>query len=103
MIDIPAVLAWLVVVVAMPLNWLTAVLQWRLSNVAPAIRVLRERAVAATALAIIVSVFALIFVNNDLGMPMLDLAATKLLTRGTMLALSVIPAVYWLRLWWRAK
>lgn len=96
-------LADLVVFVALPLNWLAATLQWRLSNIVPAIRVLRERAVAATALSLIVTIFALIFLNNDQPVPLLNGEVTKLLTRGTILIFSTIPALYWLRLWWQAR
>lgn len=98
---IPTVLALLVVVLATPLNWYVTAKLWRLSLASPDLRALRERAVAALALALIVTVFAVVFVNNEMKPPPLDNDATKLLTRGALLALAVIPDLYWLRLYRR--
>ena len=100
--NLPNLLSFLVIFVAMPLNWLATILLWRVARSAPDIRVLRERAIAATALALIVTIFALIFLNNDFVPPPLGFEDTKLLTRGTMLALSIIPPCYWLWLYLRA-
>ena len=95
-------LALLVIVVALPLNWLVTILMWRLSRRAPAVRVLRERAIVGLTLAVIVTVFAAVFVNNELPMPPLDSEATRLLTRSALLVWSVIPPVYWLLLYRRS-
>lgn len=92
-------LAFAVVAIAAPLNWIVAYLLWRLSRQAPEVAVLRERAINATAVALIVSVFAVIFVNNGLEVPPLGIEATRLLTRGSLLALSTYAAVRWLRLY----
>lgn len=94
------VLAILVVVVAMPLNWIVTAMLWRLYAERPTYKVLRERAIASLGLALIVSVFALVFVNNEMAMPILDAEATRLLTRTTLLVFSVGPALYWLRIYW---
>lgn len=93
------ILAVLVVAVAMPLNWYVTFKLWRLSRRNPTYKVLRERAIVALAVAIIVTVFALIFVNNDLTPPPVPGDITKLVTRSTVLAFSVLPALYWLRLY----
>lgn len=100
---LPNLLAFLVIFVALPLNWLVTILLWRLSLAAPDTRVLRERAIAALAVSIIVTAFSIVFLNNDLVPPPLDFESTKLLTRGAMFALSIVPASYWLYLYWHAK
>lgn len=95
--DLPVLFAWLVTFIALPLNWIVTVLLWRLVRMRPGLRVLRERAVLATALSFIVTVFAFIFWNNDLSKPLLTLDQTKIISRGAILAFSTIPALYWLR------
>lgn len=95
---IPTVLAVLVVLVALPLNWFVTLKLWRLARLAPEIGVLRERALVALALALIVTVFAVIFLNNEMPVPLLDVEATRIITRSAMLALS-LPALYWLFLY----
>ena len=86
-----------VLVFALPLNWLVTVrLWWRSRSLVLDPGAVRERAIVALALTLIVTVFALIFANNDLPVPILNGDATKLITRGAVLALSVIPALYWL-------
>lgn len=95
-------LAVLVVVLAMPLNWYVTVRLWQLSRSAPRIRVLRERAIVALTLSVLVSVFALVFVNNEIPVPPLDSEATKLVSRGALLVWSVIPPAYWLILYRRS-
>lgn len=92
-------LAVLVVVVAVPLNWYVTFRLWRLSRSAPRVRVLRERAIVALALAVIVTVFAAIFMNNELTPPPLGPDATRILTRCVLLVMSVAPPVYWLWLY----
>jgi Na+/proline symporter len=83
----------------MPLSWYVTWRLWRLNRQAPDALVLRERTIAALALSIIVTVFALVFVNNDLMPPFFDIEATRLITRSTILALSVLPSVYFLWLY----
>jgi hypothetical protein len=100
-VNVTDLLAVLVVVVAVPLNWVVVALLWRLHRQAPEVRVLRERGIVATALAIVVTIFALVFLNNDLDVPLLDFESTKLVTRSAILAVSVIPALYWLSIYWR--
>jgi hypothetical protein len=93
-----------VIFVALPLSWLVAVLLWNLSRGNPKLYVLRAHAVAALAIAIIVTVFTIVFVNNNLAVPPpLDLDATKIITRGTILVVSTVSALYWLLLVWRSK
>lgn len=99
---LPILLAILVVVVAMPLNWYVTLRLWWLSRQSPGVRVLRERAIVALMLSLIVTVFAVVFVNNELPMPPLDAEATKLLTRSALLVWSVVPPVYWLYLYRRS-
>ena len=95
---IPTILAVLVVAVALPLNWYVTLKLWRLARSAPEIAMLRERALVALALALIVTVFAAIFLNNEMVVPLFDLEATRIITRSAMLALSG-PALYWLWLY----
>ncbi len=90
------ILALLVAFVAVPLNWYVAAKLLRLSRARPDLRVLRERAIVALALALALTVFALIFLNNDALPPPLSFDDTKLLTRTTLLVAGVVPAAYWL-------
>lgn len=90
------ILAILTLVVGVPLNAYVTRRLWMLSRARPDILVLRERAIAATAVLILVLVFGLIFLNNDLIPPIVSFVDTKLLTRGVMLFVAVVPASYWL-------
>ena len=97
--NLPNVLAILVLVVGVPLNLLVT---WRLlsrSRAAPRLLVLRERLITAVAVLILVIVFALIFFNNDQMPPWLSTDITKLVTRAVMLGVAIIPALYWLYLY----
>jgi hypothetical protein len=91
-------LTWAVVLVALPLNWYVTAALWWLSRRKPGNWVMRERAVAATALSIIVTVFAVIFLNNNLDVPLLNSFDTQVITRATIFVLATAVAVYWLRL-----
>lgn len=95
---IPVVLAWLVVLVAFPLNLIATIRLVRLTYAHPDSRVLRERAYVSVALVLIVGVFAFVFLNNGMEFPILDLVTTQLLTRGAILWLA-LPALYWLWLY----
>lgn len=99
----PAVLAWLVILVGIPLNVGVAVLLLRKYRKAPHLRVLRERFVAELAVLLVVVVFGLIFANNDTLPPPLDTDATKLITRAAVLIIAIVPATYWLLLYRRSK
>ena len=94
----PELLAILVAVIGVPLNWYVVWRLWRLPS-RKTNRVIRERAVAALALAIVVTVFALIFLNNDLSEPILNNSLTKWVTRMVLLVASIAPPLYWLRLY----
>jgi hypothetical protein len=93
---IASVLAAVVILVAVPLNWYGVWQLWQLVRDEPEIIVLRERAFIGTALALNVTIFGLIFLNNGMAEPLLDLKATQVITRLTLLVLSTIPALYWL-------
>lgn len=93
------VIAILVLVVGVPLNVLVSALLWRTWRAHPDVKVLRERLIVALVVLLIVVVFGLIFVNNDTIPPWLDLGATKVVTRFSTLALAVLPACYWLWLY----
>lgn len=95
---LPVALAWAVVLVAMPLNWYVTVKLVRLSAANRDTRVLRERAYVAFFLSLVVSVFAFVFLNNGMEIPVLNNVATQLVTRVAVLALAV-PAAYWLFLY----
>lgn len=94
-----SILAALVIGVGLPLNLYVTIRLWGLSRASPELRVLRERAVVAVAVLLLVIVFGLIFVNNDLVPPPLSFENTKFFTRITMLIVSVVPAAYWLWLY----
>lgn len=93
------ILAGLTLVVGVPLNLYVTVRLWRLLAANPTYQVLRERAIVATFVLILVVVFGIIFVNNDLVPPILNFADTKIVTRLVMLAVAIIPASYWLVLY----
>jgi hypothetical protein len=95
---IPVILAWLVVLVALPLNWYVTIKLARLSRAHPDARVLRERTYVALALSLIVTIFAFVFLNNGMEFPVLNNQATQLVTRTAVLALA-FPAAYWLYLY----
>lgn len=97
-----SLLAILVVAVAAPLSWTVAVMLWRLSRATPQLRmnrVMRAQAWSAFGLAIIVTVFAFVFVNNEQAVPPLDPDQTRILTRGVLLLVSVVSSAYWLNLY----
>jgi hypothetical protein len=91
-----AILAVLVLVVGVPLNIYVTLKLLGLAASSPGIRVLRERALVAVCVLLIVVVFGLIFLNNDTIPPVLGLDLTKVITRGAVLVVAVVPACYWL-------
>ena len=91
------VLGVLILVVGVPLNIYVFLKLRELSTNAPGVRVLRERAHLAFVILLVVLVFGLIFVNNDLIQPVVTGEATKLITRLAVMVLAVVPACYW---WW---
>jgi hypothetical protein len=94
-----SVLAIATLAIAVPLNWFVAIRLALLAHEAPDVRLLRERALAAVFMAVVVTVFSLIFLNNDLVPPLFAFEQTKYLTRSITLAAGIIPALYWLRLY----
>jgi ABC-type sulfate transport system permease subunit len=99
---LPDILTLLVVLVAAPLNWYVTYLLWRISRADPDGDALRIGAVLSTCVALIVTVFALIFLNNGLVNPVLTSQDTMIVTRAALLVLSVVPAAIWLR-WYRGN
>ena len=99
--SLSTVLAVLVVIVAAPLAWIVAFMLWELSRAdrLRTNRVIRAQAWAAVGLAVIVTVFAVVFVNNEQAIPPLDPDQTRILTRGVLLLVSVASSVYWIRLY----
>lgn len=94
-----SVLAVLVLVIGVPLNVYVTLRLWRLSKVSPQLRVLRERAIVAACVLLIVVVFSAIFLNNDTVPPFFGLDVTKVITRAAVLVVAVVPAAYWLRIY----
>lgn len=92
-------LAVLVLVVGVPLNLYVTVRLWRLARLAPHNRVVRDRAIVAAGVLAVVTVFGLIFLNNDLIPPILGPEITRYITRSLVLAVAVGPALYWIRLY----
>lgn len=97
--NVASVLAVLVLVIGVPLNLYVTVKLLRLSRVSPQLRVLRERAIVAVCVLLVVVVFSLVFWSNDSTPPVLPLDVTKIITRGAVLVVSTVPAVYWLRIY----
>lgn len=93
---IPTILAWLVILVAVPFNWFVAWRLWRLARSEPNLRVLRERALTAAHTAVVVTVFAVVFLNNGMEIPLLNVEQTQLLTRTAILSLVIPPLRWWL-------
>lgn len=96
--DLPSLLAYAVVVIAVPVKWYLVYRLLRLSRAHPSIASLRERALSAVHLAVVITVFAVVFLNNGMEAPVLDLPMTQLLTRSAILSLT-IPAIRWLLLY----
>jgi hypothetical protein len=98
MTAIPIVLAWLVILVAFPTNWLVVMGLWRLLRAHPDNRVLRDRFFIAVGIATVVTIFGGVFVNNDIVPPPVGLLGTQIMTRIAVLSLT-FPALYWLLLY----
>lgn len=96
--SLPVLLAWLVVLVAMPVNWYVTIKLAMLSGANPEVRVLRERLYVSIGLSVVVSVFAFVFLNNGMDIPVLNNVQTQLITRAAVLGLA-LPALYWLYLY----
>ena len=94
--NLPSILALLVLVVGVPLNVYVTWKLWRLLRSDPGILVLRERVVVALAVLLLILVFGLIFLNNDLDAPVLTFDETKLYTRAVTAILAFVPATYFL-------
>lgn len=100
--SLPAILAWLVIFVAVPTNWLVVIGLWRLLRVQRDNRLLRDRFLVAGMLATVVTIFGAVFVNNDVVPPPLTPPQTMVFTRLAILSLT-IPALYWLMLYRKPK
>lgn len=96
--SLPAILAWLVIFIAIPLNWAVVIALLRLLHTQPENRILRDRFIVAAFLATVVTIFGAVFVNNDLVPPPFTPPQTMVVTRLAILALA-IPAIYWLVLY----
>jgi hypothetical protein len=92
-------LGFLVVFVACPLNWIVAVLLWRLSRQSPDLTVIRDRAIAATAIAFAVTVFATLMLNTDWTLGLFDLDQARVFSRIATLILALAPTLFFLRLY----
>lgn len=93
--NLPSILAALVIFVAVPLIWFVEWRLWRRSVQRPDLELMRERAWREAHLGVIVTIFALVFLNNGMEVPILDPFTTMVLTRTAILSLAV-PALYWL-------
>jgi hypothetical protein len=100
--NLPTALAVLVIVVAVPLTWYQTWLLWRLHRAAPDVASLHTTGILSTSVALLVTTFALIFVNNefDADARPLDSWATMVIARSALLCLAVVPSLLWLR-WYR--
>lgn len=93
---LPVFLAGAVIFVGLPVNWLVVIRLVVLYRRKP-IPVLRERAIAAVVIALTVTLFAGVFLNNSFFDPTgIHAFASMVITRTAILALT-IPGLYW---WW---
>lgn len=86
-------LAWLTLGFGVPLSLITTLVllrKWRRKRY---LKVLLRDVKTAAIITVVVLVFGLIFVNNDMIEPWLDVDTTKWITRLAILALAIIPAV----------
>lgn len=99
------VLAAATIVIAVPLVW---TVWWLVRSLAKRRRsrtgnggneVLKWQVRVVRGLALIVTVFGVVFINNDLAIPLLNLDQTRVLTRSTVFVVAVDVAVAWLRLY----
>lgn len=98
----PNLLLAAVLLIALPLNWLVALLLLSLSRRHADLSVLRAHAIAALAWALLVTVFSAVFANNSVfATPLLSFEQTQIITRASLLILSTVGALYWLRFVWR--
>jgi len=93
---IPTLLAFVVLFVGVPLNLYVVHRLWQLVRAEPDNAVLRDRVIVALAVLLLIVVFGLIFLNNDLDAPVVSFADTKLGTRTVAVILAIVPASYWL-------
>jgi hypothetical protein len=98
-VNAPGIVALLVLTIGVPLNVYVTIRLWQAVWAAPRIKVLEERATASTIILLVVTVFGLIFINNDLIPPPFSFDTTKFATRLAMLALAIVPACRWLWLY----
>lgn len=99
--NLPNVIALVVLVIGIPLNIAVTFLLYQAYRSRPGNRVLRERFVAELAVLLLVMVFVIVFLNNDSSVPPIETEVTKVITRLAMLGMAVIPASYWLYLYWK--
>ncbi len=92
---IPDILAGFVIFLEVPVLGLIALMLARRAIRRSELHGLRGDAFASIVLVLVVIVFAGIFLNNGMEEPILDLYATRILTRGALLAL-LPPALNWL-------
>lgn len=95
--DLSVLLAYLVII-AVPAHWIVVGALWRLLRARPDNLVLRDRFLVAVFLASLVTMFGLVFINNDIIPPPFTVDQTRVVTR-TMVLLSIVPSLYWLWLY----
>lgn len=98
----PALLAYAVVGIALPLNWFLTYRLWRITRSDPSIEVLSERTWVALHISIVVTIFAIVFLNNGMIEPLLTPWDTMVITRLAILSL-MIPALRWLWMYYRGE
>lgn len=96
--SLPDVLAWLVIF-SVPIHLYASWKMWgllrttRMSGL-----VLQERLIMGIWAAAIVTIFGVVFLNNELDTPLLKVPQTQVITRLPILSL-IIPPLYWLWLY----
>lgn len=97
------VLAVLTLLVGVPLNLYVRLKLRRLwLDSKPRNKVIHERETVSRALLLLAIVFGLVFLNNDLDVPILSGEATKIITRLVLDIVVIVPASYWLWIYRRA-
>ena len=94
MVTIPAGAILFAAVVAWTSVVILGIAAWRV----PRVGALVERTVLGAAAAVLVTVYGIVALNTDLGLPWFDSITSKAVIRGAVLLLGLLP-VYWLALY----
>jgi uncharacterized protein YneF (UPF0154 family) len=97
--DLPTLIGALTLVVGVPLNVYVVRKLRRLVRETPWNGVIRERAITAVVILLVIGVFGPVFVNNDRPIPFVDPFVGRVVTRLVIAVLAIVPASYWIWLY----